>query len=210
MAPQGSLNTDDQAEVLDFAGPYKRLPVMETLNQKIGLELPQDLEHPSTPGILRSICTQADIKLPARANTSGAMVDWLIGELIEPDCIQPTFLIDHPKCLSPLAQTHRDNPNLTERFELFARRMELANAYTELNNPQEQRERFMAQAQAKQSGEQEAHCHDDNFVTALEYGLPPTAGWGMGIDRLCMLLLDQKNIREVVAFPMVKPEPTGS
>ena len=113
--------------------------------------------------------------------------------------------MDHPKLMSPLAKDHRDRPGLTERFELFINYKEVCNAYTELNDPVEQRARFQAQAKDKDAGDDEAMFVDEDFCKALEYGLPPTAGWGLGIDRLCMLLTDTTSIREVLLFPAMKP-----
>lgn len=119
-----------------------------------------------------------------------------MGTFIEVNCINPTFIIDHPVIMSPLAKNHREDPFLTERFELFVNTKELINAYTELNDPEVQRERFMEQAKTKNLDD-EAMVIDEDFCTALEYGLPPTGGWGMGIDRLCMMLTDSMNIKEV-------------
>lgn len=124
------------------------------------------------------------------------MLDKLVGEILECDCVNPTFITDHPVLMSPLAKQHRDDPSLTERFELFVNTKELANAYTELNDPVVQRERFTAQMAAKKLDD-EAMDIDEDFCTSLEYGLPPTAGWGLGIDRLCMMLTDSMNIKEV-------------
>ena len=118
-----------------------------------------------------------------------------------PACVRS----DHPELMSPLAKYHRSRPGLTERFELFIVHHEFANAYTELNNPRVQRERFMEQAKAKAAGDDEAQCLDEDFCRALEYGLPPTGGWGLGIDRLTMLLSNKNNIKEVLLFPAMKP-----
>ena len=128
-----------------------------------------------------------------------------MGEFLESKCLSPTFICDHPKIMSPLAKDHRDRLGLTERFELFANKHEMCNAYTELNDPTEQRARFEAQAKAKSAGDDEAMFVDEDFCRALEYGLPPTAGWGMGIDRLTMLLTDSNTIKEVLLFPAMKP-----
>lgn len=128
--------------------------------------------------------------------TPAKLLDKLVGELLEGECINPTFITDHPVLMSPLAKQHRDDPSLTERFELFVNTKELCNAYTELNDPVVQRERFTAQMAAKKLDD-EAMDIDEDFCTALEYGLPPTAGWGLGIDRLCMMLTDSMNIKEV-------------
>ena len=128
-----------------------------------------------------------------------------MGEFLESKCLNPTFICDHPKIMSPLAKDHRSQPGLTERFELFANYHEMCNAYTELNDPVEQRARFKAQAADKAAGDDEAMFVDEDFCRALEYGLPPTAGWGMGIDRLTMLLTDSNTIKEVLLFPAMKP-----
>ena len=128
-----------------------------------------------------------------------------MGEFLESKCLNPTFITEHPKIMSPLAKDHRSKPGLTERFELFAKYHEMCNAYTELNDPVEQRARFTAQAADKAAGDDEAMFVDEDFCRALEYGLPPTAGWGMGIDRLTMLLTDSNTIKEVLLFPAMKP-----
>jgi lysyl-tRNA synthetase class 2 len=128
---------------------------------------------------------------------------------VEPDLVQPTFVVDFPLELSPLAKQKADDPSLVDRFELFIARMEMANAYTELNDPEEQRRRFLAQLRAREAGDEEAHRFDEDFVRALEYGLPPTAGEGVGIDRLVMLFTDRASIREVILFPLLRPEATG-
>ena len=129
-----------------------------------------------------------------------------MGEFLESKCINPTFICDHPQIMSPLAKKHREHEGLTERFELFANCHEMCNAYTELNDPVEQRARFQGQAKDKEAGDDEAMFVDEDFCKALEYGLPPTAGWGMGIDRLTMLLTDSNSIREVLLFPAMKPQ----
>lgn len=134
-------------------------------------------------------------------HTTARLLDKLVGEFLEEQCINPTFICDHPMIMSPLAKAHRSIPGMTERFELFINKKELCNAYTELNDPVDQRERFEGQAKAKAQGDDEAMFVDEVFCTALEYGLPPTGGWGMGIDRMAMLLTDSQNIKEVLLFP---------
>jgi lysyl-tRNA synthetase class 2 len=130
----------------------------------------------------------------------------LVGDYIEVDCINPTFITGHPMVMSPLAKKHRERPGLCERFECFVATKEICNAYTELNDPFDQRERFEQQAKDKDAGDDEAQAIDENFCQALEYGLPPTGGWGMGIDRLVMFLTNSSNIKEVLLFPAMKPE----
>ena len=142
--------------------------------------------------------------------STARLIDKLVGEYIESDCKNPTFIIDHPAIMSPLAKWHRSEPGLTERFELFCNFHEVLNAYTELNDPKVQLAAFMGQAAAKSDGDLEAQHVDSAFVEALEYGLPPTAGWGIGIDRLTMLMTDSCNIKEVMLFPAMKPNDGGA
>jgi len=137
--------------------------------------------------------------------TTSRLIDKLVGDFIETRCKDPTFIIDHPVIMSPLAKWHRTTKGLTERFELFTNFHEIINAYTELNDPKVQLECFLDQAKAKDAGDLEAQHVDYTFVKALEYGLPPTAGWGIGIDRLTMLMSDTNNIKEVLLFPAMKP-----
>ncbi|CAI7069610.1 BEM_collapsed_G0009440.mRNA.1.CDS.1 [Saccharomyces cerevisiae] len=133
------------------------------------------------------------------------MLDKLVGEL-EDTCINPTFIFGHPQMMSPLAKYSRDQPGLCERFEVFVATKEICNAYTELNDPFDQRARFEEQARQKDQGDDEAQLVDETFCNALEYGLPPTGGWGCGIDRLAMFLTDSNTIREVLLFPTLKPD----
>ena len=139
--------------------------------------------------------------------STARLLDKLVGHFIEDNITtKPTFICDHPELMSPLAKYHRAEKGLTERFELFIAGKEICNAYTELNNPMVQRERFVEQMGAKAGGDDEAQSHDEGFCTALEYGLPPTGGWGMGIDRMAMFLSDNSNIKEVLLFPAMKPD----
>lgn len=133
------------------------------------------------------------------------MLDKLVGEFIETQCINPSFIVGHPQVMSPLAKYHRSRPGLCERFEAFVATKEICNAYTELNDPFDQRERFVEQTRQKDAGDDEAQGVDETFINALEYGLPPTGGWGLGIDRLVMFLTDSANIKEVLLFPAMRP-----
>lgn len=152
-----------------------------------------------------ALCEKHGVECPA-PHTSARIVDALVAHYIEPLCVNPTFVYNHPTCMSPLAKAHRTQPGVTERFELFVAGKELCNAYTELNDPFDQRARFAAQQQDQQRGDREAHSKDDDFCTALEYGLPPTGGFGLGVDRLVMLLTGNVHIREVILFPAMKPK----
>ncbi|XP_033202837.1 lysyl-tRNA synthetase isoform X2 [Bombus vancouverensis nearcticus] len=198
---------EGEAIEIDFTPPFKRVSMIKTLEEilKFKLPLPDKLNTPETNQILTDLCTKHEIECPP-PRTTARLLDKLVGEFIEETCINPTFILDHPQIMSPLAKWHRSEPGLTERFELFIMKKEVCNAYTELNDPIEQRERFEQQAKDKAAGDEEAQLVDENFCTALEYGLPPTAGWGMGIDRFTMLLTDANNIKEVLLFPQMKPD----
>ncbi len=191
--------------------PFPRVSVYDALERRLGVDLPAPTrlgEDPAALDELLAVCAASPLvpDMPEGTPRSAAKVlDHLIGELLEPACQEPTFLCDHPAIMSPLAKGHRSRPGLTERFELFVRGKELCNAYTELNDPREQRARFDAQrAMRRDHGDTESHGVDEPFCEALEYGLPPTAGWGIGVDRLVMLLTGHGHIREVLPFPLMK------
>ena len=195
---------EGEAISIDFESKFERIEMIPGLEKELGVEFPKDLSTDEARQWLDDLCVAKNVDCSAPRSTA-RLVDKLVGDFIEPKCINPTFIINHPVVMSPLAKVHRENPTLTERFELFVNGRELCNAYTELNDPVVQRERFEAQAQAKAEGDVEAQPIDDTFITALEHGLPPTAGWGMGFDRLCMLLNDKQTIRDVLLFPAMKP-----
>lgn len=186
---------------IDFTPPFKRVPMIKTLEEKLNVKFPEPekLSTDEANKFLSELCVKHGVECPA-PRTTARLLDKLVGEYIEETCIHPTFITDHPQIMSPLAKWHRSAKGLTERFEMFVMKKELCNAYTELNDPIVQRERFEQQAKDKDAGDDEAQMIDENFCTALEYGLPPTAGWGMGIDRLTMFLTDSNNIKVIHLF----------
>ena len=180
--------------------------MLEGLENALNVKLPRgkDLETEETRQMFDKLCKDNDVDC-SNPRSTARLIDKLVGKYIEEDCVNPAYIIDHPQLMSPLAKWHRNEPGLTERFELFINKHEVINAYTELNDPKVQMEAFMKQAEAAADGDEEAQGVDTGFVQALEYGLPPTAGWGMGIDRMTMLLSDTNNIKEVILFPAMKP-----
>ena len=189
---------------IDFTPPFRRISMISGLEEALGVKFPEDLASDETNEFLKALCKKNNIECKPPLTTY-RLLDKLVGEYLETQCLNPCFITEHPKLMSPLAKDHREKPNLTERFELFMNYKEICNAYTELNDPVEQRARFQAQAKDKDAGDDEAMHVDEDFCKALEYGLPPTAGWGMGIDRLVMMLTDSVSIREVLLFPAMKP-----
>ena len=186
---------------IDLSKPFKRKPIFELLKEATG----EDFSNISLEQ-LRKICIKHNIKVEDNANY-GQMLDELMSTLVEPNLIQPTFVIDYPKEISPLAKKHRNgDPNLVERFELFIGTAEFANAFTELNDPIDQRDRFESQEKLVKAGDDEAHPIDENFLQAIECGMPPTAGVGIGIDRLVMLLTENLSIKDVILFPAMRKE----
>uniref|UniRef100_A0A1D1ZZ14 Lysine--tRNA ligase n=1 Tax=Auxenochlorella protothecoides TaxID=3075 RepID=A0A1D1ZZ14_AUXPR len=190
---------------IDFTPPFRRISMVSGLEEVLGVKMPADLESEEARLFLLDQCRRRGVECPPPQSTA-RLLDKLVGEFLETGCTNPTFICDHPQIMSPLAKWHRSLPGMTERFELFVNCREVCNAYTELNDPLRQRELFEQQAAAKAAGDDEAMFVDENFCTALEYGLPPTGGWGLGIDRLTMLFTDTNNIKEVLLFPAMKPE----
>lgn len=188
---------------VDFTPPFKRISMIDGLNEAMNTTLPE-LDDPEIDEKLVKLLEKHEIECPP-PHTTARLLDTLVGEFLEVNCINPTFITDHPEIMSPLAKTHRSKKGLTERFELFVAGRELANAYTELNDPVVQYQRFLDQAKASAKGDDEAMVMDQSFVTALEHGLPPTGGWGLGIDRFTMFLSNKNNIKEVLLFPAMKP-----
>jgi lysyl-tRNA synthetase, class II len=185
---------------LDFSAPWRR----ETLVDAIGSRAKVDILAHRTFESLAAATREQGHEVPENEETWGQLVDHLLSKFVEPELIQPTFLLDYPVEISPLAKRHRSEPGLTERWEAFADGMEIANAFTELNDPDDQRQRFEQQRRLAAEGDAEAHPVDEAFLQALEYGMPPTGGIGIGIDRLVMLMTGQRTIREVVLFPAMR------
>ena len=186
---------------IDLSKPFKRRPILELLKEATGEDLDDFSEKK-----LREVCNSNNVEIDRNYNY-GQMLDVLMSELVEPKLIEPTFVTDYPKAISPLAKKHRNgNNNLVERFELFIGGAEFANAFTELNDPIDQRNRFESQARLAEAGDDEAHPIDENFLEAIECGMPPTAGVGIGVDRLVMLLTESVTIKEVILFPSMRSE----
>ncbi|XP_071370443.1 lysine--tRNA ligase isoform X1 [Centroberyx affinis] len=198
---------EGQAYEIDFTPPFRRVSMTHDLEKQMGVKFPpaDTYDSDETRKFFDDLCAQKGVECPP-PRTTARLLDKLVGDFLEVTCINPTFICDHPQIMSPLAKWHRTQKGLTERFELFVMKKEICNAYTELNDPIRQRELFEQQAKAKAEGDDEAMFIDETFCTALEYGLPPTAGWGMGIDRLTMFLTDSNNIKEVLLFPAMKPD----
>jgi lysyl-tRNA synthetase, class II len=189
-----------QGHELDFTAPFARHTMLDALREIGGVDVAASSDAELAERVKRSGVEDAD------GMSRGRLIDELFSELVEPRLVQPTFITDYPREMSPLAKLKRGDPALTERFELIVAGRELANAYSELNDPFDQLERFEAQVRMREAGDEEAHLLDTDYIRALEYGMPPTGGFGMGIDRLVMLLADQPSIRDVILFPTMRPE----
>jgi len=189
--------------ILDFAGPYEKLSMYDSILKYTGIDVSQMDET-----ALREICRNLNIEIDPSMG-KGKLIDEIFSEKVEKHLIQPTFITDYPIEMTPLAKKHRSIDGLVERFELFVNGKEIANAYTELNDPIDQRERFEHQMILAGLGDEEAMLMDEDFLRALEYGMPPTSGLGIGIDRLVMLMTDQSTIQEVLFFPQMRPEKKG-
>lgn len=192
---------------VNFEPPFQRIPMVKTIEEATNTKIPIEDPEKCLP-IVEALCKKYDLECtPPR--TTARLLDKLVAHFIEDNeelWKKPFFIIDHPEIMSPLAKYHRDTPGLTERFELFLCGTEICNAYTELNNPMVQRERFIEQSRQAAEGDDEAQPYDESFCTAMEYALPPTGGWGAGIDRLAMFLTNRFNIKEVLLFPAMKPD----
>jgi lysyl-tRNA synthetase, class II len=200
IAVNGDADTVVGEQTISFKAPYKRISMYDAIKEHTGFDISEIDEE----GI-RGVCSQLGIHADQKWG-KGKLIDEIFGEKCEDHYIQPTFITDYPVEMSPLTKKHRSKPGLVERFELIVNGKEIANAYSELNDPIEQRERFEEQVKLMERGDHEAMFIDHDFLRALEYGMPPTSGIGFGIDRICMLLTNQHSIQDVLFFPMMRPE----
>ena len=201
MTVNGKLEFTSEGKTINFSRPWKRISMVDALKEKTGFDI-----LTVTYDGLRNFAMGNDIEVK---KGKPKQIDEIFSVLVQPELIQPTFIVDYPVEISPLAKQHRSKPGLVERFEGYVGGREICNAFSELNDPIDQRKRFEGQAKLREEGDEEAHQVDEDFLRALEYGMPPTAGLGIGIDRLVMLLTDQSSIRDVIFFPQMKPEVKG-
>ncbi len=203
LAVHGSPEVPYGDNVLNFTPPWQRIRLHEAIESATGIDI---YAHPETDALLTQVQAQG-IGVPERV-TWATLVDELLAECVEPKLVQPTLLLDYPVALSPLAKRREDDPRLVERFEAFVGGLEIANAFSELNDPLDQRERFEEQVKERAAGDEEAQPLDEDFLLALEYGMPPTGGIGIGIDRMAMLFTNSASIRDVILFPPVRTRET--
>ena len=202
VAVNGKAESVVDGQVISFKAPYRRLPILDAIKEKTGYDLDGKTEDE-----IRQVCKELKLDLDETMG-KGKLIDEIFGEFCEGQFIQPTFITDYPVEMSPLTKMHRSKPGLTERFELMVNGKELANAYSELNDPIDQEERFVEQMKLADKGDDEAMIIDKDFLRSLQYGMPPTSGIGIGIDRLVMLMTGQTAIQEVLLFPQMRPEKT--
>jgi lysyl-tRNA synthetase class 2 len=198
----GTTDVQVGEQIISFKTPFKRVSIFEAIKEHTGIDVSEMDENE-----LRETCKKLNIHVD-QSMGKGKLIDELFSETSESKYIQPTFITDYPVEMSPLTKKHRDKAGLVERFELMINGKEVANAYSELNDPIDQRERFEDQVKLKERGDDEAMFVDHDFLRSLEYGMPPTAGIGIGIDRLVMLMTNQPSIQDVLLFPMMRPEKT--
>ncbi len=196
----GSTVIHYQGNEIDLTPPWRRVSMLDAIKDALGIDI-YDMDTQDLIKILK----ENDLEVPT-AISRGGIIDIIFDKFVKEKLIQPTLITDHPVEISPLAKRKVDNNGLTERFEIFISGFELGNAFSELNDPIDQRERFIEQAKQREAGDEEAHMMDEDFLRALEYGMPPTGGLGVGIDRLVMLLTDMPSLRDVILFPQMRPE----
>lgn len=202
IAVNGKPEREIDGNIISFKAPYRRLPILDAIKEKTGYDL-----NGMSEDEIREVCKKLNMEIDETMG-KGKLIDEIFGEFCEGTFIQPTFIIDYPVEMSPLTKMHRSKPGLTERFELMVNGKELANAYSELNDPIDQEERFKEQMRLADKGDDEAMIIDQDFLRALQYGMPPTSGIGIGIDRLVMLMTGKTTIQEVLFFPQMRPEKT--
>jgi lysyl-tRNA synthetase class 2 len=200
MATNGTTELEIDGKQISFKAPFRRLTMTDAILEKTGYDITGQTEEQ-----LREACARLNVETDETMG-KGKLIDAIFGQYCEGDLIQPTFICDYPREMSPLCKRHRDNQDLTERFELFVNGKELCNAYSELNDPIDQLERFQEQLKLSEKGDDEAMFIDMDFVRALEYGMPSCSGMGIGIDRLTMFMLNQPSIQDVLFFPTMRPE----
>lgn len=200
VAVNGSTESNIEGTTINFKAPYPKISILDAIKEKTGYDLTEKSEEE-----IREVCEKLDMEIDETMG-KGKLIDEIFGEFCEHTFIQPTFIIDYPIEMSPLTKMHRSKKGLTERFELMVNGKELANAYSELNDPIDQEERFIEQMKLADKGDNEAMIIDQDFLRALQYGMPPTSGIGIGIDRLVMLMTGKVSIQEVILFPQMKPE----
>jgi lysyl-tRNA synthetase class 2 len=202
IAVNGCTETEIDGKTISFKAPFRRLPILDAIKEKTGYDLTGKSEEE-----IREVCKALNMEIDDTMG-KGKLIDEIFGEFCEGTYIQPTFITDYPVEMSPLTKMHRSKPGLTERFELMVNGKELANAYSELNDPIDQEERFKDQLALSEKGDDEAMFIDQDFLKALQYGMPPTSGIGIGIDRLTMIMTGKPFIQEVLFFPQMRPEKT--
>jgi lysyl-tRNA synthetase class 2 len=200
IALHGTTKIQVGDKEIDFKRPYKRISMYDSIKEHTGIDISGMNEDE-----VRDVCDKLKIDNDPSMG-KGKLIDEIFGEKCEGNYIQPTFIIDYPKEMSPLCKEHRENPELTERFEVMVNGKEILNAYSELNDPIDQLERFQEQLKLSEKGDDEAMFIDMDFIRSLEYGMPPTSGMGIGIDRLAMLMTNSPSIQDVLFFPQMKPE----
>jgi len=199
---RGSTSIEYLGTALDFTPPWPRKRFYDELDRTTGIKV----DAAEDDDLRRLLADRNNPPDDLEALAGGRLLDEVFKTFVEPTLVQPTFIVDYPTALSPLAKIHRDDPALVERFELFVNGKELANAFSELNDPDDQRARCEGQAAARNAGDSEAHTFDADYVRALEYGMPPAGGLGLGVDRLVMVLTDSPSIRDVILFPTMRTE----
>ena len=198
----GTTKITYQGEEIDLTPPWTRMTMAEAVKKYTGI----DFNEIQTDEEAREKARELNLEELGEQDTKGKVINLIFDEKVEENLVQPTFIYDYPIEISPLAKKKYDNPDLTYRFEAFVTRREIANGYSELNDPIDQRDRFLQQLKEREAGDDEAHVFDEDYINALEHGLPPTGGLGIGVDRIIMLLTDSYSIRDVILFPTMRPK----